>query len=41
MVQDYVTFTAATGEVVVVFAVADVADGAGVGIVLDAVEIFV
>ena len=41
MVQDYFTFTAATGGIVVAFAVADVEDGAGVGIVLDAVKTFV
>ena len=41
MVQDYVTFTGATGDVAVAFAVADVAIGAGVGVVLDAVETIV
>ena len=41
MVQDYVTFTGATGDVAVVFAVDDDEVGAGVGVVLDAVEIIV
>ena len=41
MVQDYVTFTVATGDVAVVFAVADDAVGAGVEVVLDAVETIV
>ena len=41
LVQDYVTFTGATGDVAVAFAVADVAIGAGVGVVLDAVETIV
>ena len=40
-VQDYVTFTGVAGDVAVVFAVADVAIAAGVGVVLDAVEIIV
>ena len=40
-VQDYVTFTEVAGDVAVVFAVADVAIAAGVGVVLDAVEIIV
>ena len=39
MVQDYVTFTGATGDVAAVVAVADDAVGAGMGVVLDAVEI--
>ena len=40
-VQDYVTFNGVAGDVAVVFAVADVAIAAGVGVVLDAVEIIV
>ena len=39
MVHDYITFTGATGDDVVVFA--GVGIGAGVGVVLDAVEIVV
>ena len=37
MVQDYVTFTGATADDAVVFAVVDVAIGTGVGVVLAAV----
>ena len=39
VVKDYVTFIGATGDVAVVFAVVDVAIGAGVAIVLDAVVV--
>ena len=41
MAQDYVTFTGATTDDAVVFAVVDVAIGAGVGVVLVAAVVVV